>query len=583
MKLSDYLVTFFVERGIKDFFGYQGTMIAHVVDSICKNPEANNHSCYNEQGAAFAACGYARVTEGCAVAYATSGPGAINLISGIANAYYDSLPVVFISGQINTYETRYDIPELRQSAFQEIKMVDICKPITKYAVQITDENTFCKELEKAYKIANEGRPGPVVIDLPMNIQRAEITIETTEDDENDGIRDLDLINESINKIREAVETHNRPVFLFGNGLKRKSAKIFVELARQLHIPIITSLLGKDLISGDDELNFGFLGGAYGHRYANMIISAKCDLIVSVGCSLCTRQTGTKTEMFAPGADLIRIEIDPIEAKRKVKDREIIIPVDCNIVATILDNHREDWLSWKQCSLSWMDFCKRYKSFTEIYDNSLSERDPNRVVSVFNQEIRNKDIVVCDVGQHMMWIGQSILSKSGRILFSGGHGAMGYALPAAIGASIAEPNATVYCFCGDGGMQMNIQELQWIVRERLNIIIIVLNNHSLGLITQQQDKYFSGKHYGADKPGFTVPDYTKIAKAYGIHSIQICQKEQISNALHERKENEPFLLEYSFSDVTRAVPKTELGQPIYNQEPLLPQKRLEEYLNEDIKE
>ena len=320
MKVTDYIVEFLQRKGIHDFFGYQGTMIAHLVDSIEKNPHTRSHSSYHEQGAAFAACGYAQAGERCACAYATSGPGAANLISGIADAYFDSLPVVFLTGQLNTYEYS-GIPGLRQQGFQEIDIVAMAKPVTKYAVQIREDEDIVKELNKAYHIANSGRKGPVLIDLPMNIQRGDVknpvydisldemgfgaacesSMEATAnscgaagvdmamkpDDsgvlESAKMADCEISACAVSAadaIREALDKAQRPVIMLGHGVSDKAVRdqLFT-LARQWKIPVITSVLEMSALPWDDPLNFGCIGGAYGHRYANMIANAKSDLLI----------------------------------------------------------------------------------------------------------------------------------------------------------------------------------------------------------------------------------------------------------------------------------------------------------------
>lgn len=579
MKVSDYIVNYFVEKNICDFFGYQGTMIAHFVDSIGKNNKAKNHVCYNEQGASFAACGYSSATGKCAVAYATSGPGALNLVSGIANAYYDSIPVVFITGQINTYERYEGIEDLRQNAFQETKTVEICRPITKFAQEITDPEQIPAALEKAYYLATTGRKGPVLIDLPMNIQRAEIDAPATTQAQTQN----EAQNSSpIDALEQALTSASRPVLMLGNGISRKDRASFVRFAEKLNLPIVTSLMGKDILPQDHPLNFGFIGGAYGKRYANLIVAEKADQIIAIGCSLCTRQTGTKVAEFAPNAKVLRFDIDSNELKRKIKPDEVGILIDSSDLARLLDNHQNRWKTWPKASEQWLDFCCRYKDFCESFDSTVTFSLPNQVIDAINKHINENDIVACDVGQHMMWVGQSLQSKKGlTIMFSGAHGAMGYALPAAIGAGVAEPNKTVFCFCGDGAFQMNIQELQWLKNEALDVVIFVFNNNSLGLITQQQDSLFEGHYHGAASPDFSSPNFAKVAKAYGIDAVQIDKVEQIDPVLQQRKKGQPLLVEFVFNESTKAYPKTNFGNPIYNQEPALPQDMLEKFMNEEV--
>ena len=579
MKVSDYIVNYFVEKNICDFFGYQGTMIAHFVDSIGKNKIAKNHVCYNEQGASFAACGYSSSTGKCAVAYATSGPGALNLVSGIANAYYDSIPVVFITGQINTYERYEDNEDLRQNAFQETKTVDICRPITKYAREIKDPAQIPQALEEAYELATTGRKGPVLLDLPMNIQRAEIDIPAHIQKE----QQPDLQNNNAMDILEqALISASRPVLILGNGICRADRQSFIRFAEKLNLPIVTSLMDKDILPHNHPLNFGFIGGAYGKRYANLIVAAKADQIIAVGCSLCTRQTGTNVQEFAPNAKVLRFDIDPNELKRKIKPDEIEVLIDSATLSKTLDNHRNRWEHWPKVSDKWLNFCRSYKDFCESFDKDVTYSLPNRVIDAINPYIDENDIVACDVGQHMMWVGQSLQTKNGlTIMFSGAHGAMGYALPAAIGAGIANPDKTVFCFCGDGAFQMNIQELQWLKNEDLDVVIFVFNNNSLGLITQQQDSLFEGNYHGAASPDFSSPNFTEVAKAYGIDAVQINQIGQIDSVLQQRKKGHPLLVEFVFNEPTKAYPKTNFGNPIYNQEPAIPQDILDRFINEEV--
>ena len=579
MKVSDYIVNYFVEKDICDFFGYQGTMIAHFVDSIGNNDKARNHVCYNEQGASFAACGYSSATGKCAVAYATSGPGALNLVSGIANAYYDSIPVVFITGQINTYERYEHIEDLRQNAFQETKTVEICRPITKFAQEIKDPSEIPAALEKAYRLATTGRKGPVLLDLPMNIQRAEIEVPADTQEK----RPCDpQIDHAMDVLEQALASATRPVLMLGNGICREDRASFIRFAEKLNLPIVTSLMGKDILPQSHPLNFGFIGGAYGHRYANLIVAAKADQIITVGCSLCTRQTGTKVEEFAPHAKVLRFDIDPNELKRKVKPDEIGILINSTDLAHALDANQTRWECWQKGSDQWLDFCRRYKDFCESFDRTVTYGLPNQVIDAFNGHINENDIVVCDVGQHMMWVGQSLQSQKGlTIMFSGAHGAMGYALPAAIGAGITDPNKTVYCFCGDGAFQMNIQELQWLKNEDLDVVILVLNNNCLGLITQQQDSLFNGNYHGAASPEFSSPSFTEVAKAYGIDAVQINRVEQIDSVLQQRQKGHPLLVEFIFDEPTKAYPKTNFGNLIYNQEPALPQDVLNDFINEEV--
>lgn len=636
MKVTDYIVEFLQRKGIHDFFGYQGTMIAHLVDSIEKNPNTRSHSGYNEQGASFAACGYAQAGEKCACAYATSGPGAVNLISGIADAYFDSLPVIFLTGQLNTYEYS-GIPGLRQQGFQEIDIVAMTRPVTKYAVQIREDEDIVKELNKAWHIANTGRKGPVLIDLPMNIQRGDVknpvyemsleninlgdvnseklemeelgqmdmrsekigSKESGAKIENSGIAETALFNVSADvkecaaAIRSALQEAKRPVIMLGHGVSDKAVReeLFA-LARQWKIPVITSVLEMSALSWDDPLNFGCIGGAYGHRYANMIANAKSDLLICLGISLCTRQIGTKVHEFAKGAKIIRADIDSYNLRRNIHENgtnELKFCVDAADVIHMLAGWtgnetgvsinrtgEAEIHSWNLAHLDfteWLSVCTDIRSSLRAVDDAIPERYPNRMIADLSDLLADTSAVAIDVGQHMVWSYQSFHNqKNQKLLFSGGHGAMGYALPAAIGAHYAT-GKPVACICGDGAFQMNIQELEWVKRENLPITMIVMNNHALGMIRHLQRDYFEQVYADtAEGTGFSSCNFAEVARAYGLTSTCMEAEAVKDNAAGFFCSTiAPRLLEILLEPGTYAYPKTCLGEPIHNQQPYIPKE------------
>lgn len=586
MKLSDYVVAFLQKKGIRHFFGYQGTMIAHLVDSIERNPDTENHSSYNEQGAAFAACGYAQAKEECACAYATSGPGAVNLLSGVADAYYDSLPVIFLTGQLNTYEYS-GIKGLRQQGFQETDIVAMAKPITKYAVQIRDAEDIVTELNKAYHIATTGRRGPVLIDLPMNIQRGEVEnpvydmefegdvcgVEMEEAVETAFAHILHGTDEAVRAICDELEQAKRPVIMLGHGVDSAvSQQKLIRFARSRQIPIITSVLAKSVLAYDDPQNFGCIGGAYGHRYANMIANAKSDLLLCFGISLCTRQIGTKVNEFAKGAKIIRIDLDPYNLQRNIHENgenEIKILAETGTLIQALDKvpcREQEGIS------DWMVVCSEIRENLQAVDDALPERYPNRMIGELSDMLKDTGAIAVDVGQHMVWSYQSFKNHEGqKLLFSGGHGAMGYGLPAAIGAYYATGKPTA-CICGDGALQMNIQELEWVKRENLPVKIMVMNNEALGMIRHLQRDYFDCLFAGTtDGCGFASCNFAEVAKAYGIPALRmLC--DAVREESPEFLEGEgPKLLEVMLEHGTFAYPKTCLGEPIHNQQPYAPKE------------
>lgn len=588
MKVTDYIVEFLQRKGIHDFFGYQGTMIAHLVDSIEKNPNTRSHSSYNEQGASFAACGYAQAGEKCACAYATSGPGAANLISGIADAYFDSLPVIFLTGQLNTYEYS-GIPGLRQQGFQEIDIVAMTRPVTKYAVQIREDEDIVKELNKAWHIANTGRKGPVLIDLPMNIQRGDVKNpvyemsleemgleaakpENVNPEETEAARVFADAADCAAAIRDALQEAKRPVIMLGHGVSDKAVReeLFA-LARQWKIPVITSVLEMSALSWDDPLNFGCIGGAYGHRYANMIANAKSDLLICLGISLCTRQIGTKVHEFAKGAKIIRADIDQYNLQRNIHENgtnELKFCVDAADVIHILAG----WTGNLDFT-EWLSVCTDIRSSLRAVDDAIPERYPNRMIADLSDLLADTSAVAIDVGQHMVWSYQSFHNqKNQKLLFSGGHGAMGYALPAAIGAHYAT-GKPVACICGDGAFQMNIQELEWVKRENLPITMIVMNNHALGMIRHLQRDYFEQVYADtAEGTGFSSCNFAEVARAYGLTSTCMEAEAVKDNAAGFFCGTiAPRLLEILLEPGTYAYPKTCLGEPIHNQQPYIPKE------------
>lgn len=577
MKSSDYIVDFLVKKGIRHCYGYQGTMIAHLVDSIGSSKDLVNHSCYNEQGAAFAAVGQAKTTGEVAFAYATSGPGAANLISGIADAYYDSTPVVFITGQLNSYEY-LSVKGIKQHGFQEMDVIAAVRSVVKFCTKVEKIQDIRRAMEEAFYWATEGRPGPVLIDLPMDMQRQEIDplqldgfIPPEQIPQDDPAQAAALILDKISKAA-------RPVLLLGNGISKdpKVRKTVIALIEKLGIPVVTSIFGRDILPYNSNFNFGFIGAAYGHRYANMIVNKKTDLIVSLGASLCKRQVGMKPLEFAESAEIIRIDLDPIELQRQIHPDEISFLVDCNDVVSEL-NILLDKYSLPPHT-NWLQICSEIKATLETFDDLCTERKPNTVIETISRQTNDLSVLCCDVGQHQMWCAQSYELKEGqRLLFSGGHGAMGFSLPAAIGAYYGA-DAPVGVICGDGSFQMNIQELQLVFREQIPMTIFILNNNSLGLIQQQQDDIFNGRYHGSvSSGGYLSPDFKRIGEAYGISSYQIDNNADLSDLLKKLDYNKPNLVEIIIDTNSRAYPKTPFSEVMHNQKPYIPTELLEELL------
>ncbi len=557
MKLSDYIAQFLIGQACTHAFGYQGGAVTHLIDSLYAADGIRFIGCGHEQAAAFAAEGYARVTGRCGVAIATSGPGATNLITGIGSAYFDSIPCVYLTGQVNTYEYKGALP-VRQLGFQETDIVSVVTPIVKYAVRITDPRYIRYELERAFYTAQAGRKGPVLLDIPMDIQRAQVEEETLSgyEPEPEARPLIDMA-----QVIEALNSSRRPVLLAGGGVRLSGGvELLNALAQSLHIPVVTSLMGRDAIDNTFPEFCGMLG-SYGNRYANLTV-ANSDLVLAIGTRLDTRQTGTLPQSFAREAKLIRVDIDPNELKHTIKPDEISIEEDAK---TFLEQLRKearrvhsDWSAWHTIIAGYK---ARYPSFMKPKFS-----DPNYLVSAFGSFMDGEETICLDVGQNQMWGAQSLLLNARqRLLTSGGMGAMGFSLPCAIGAQYAAPDRKIIAFVGDGGMQINIQELALLKREHLPVKVIVLNNRSLGMIRHFQEMYFSSRYAGTVKD-YEAPDFCAIASAYGIQNLRVERMEDL-NAVRELLDApEPAVIEVTLPQHTYVFPKLSVNRPIEELEP-----------------
>ncbi len=554
MKGSDLIVEFLISKKVSDVFGYPGGMVTHLMDSLSKREdEIKTHINYHEQACSFAACGYAQAKGDIGVAFATSGPGATNLITGICNAYFDSIPTLFITGQVNTFEK--NSPGLgRQKGFQETNIVDIVKNVTKYVSYVDDVNNLEYELEKAYYIATSDRPGPVLLDIPMNVFRSIIDSKNV-----NKFTTVEKSNSCVNikPILNALNNCQRPCIIIGNGIK-SNKKQFLELAEKLNIPIVYSMLAVDVLPFDNANNFGFIG-AYGDRTANFIV-AKSDLIISLGTRLDIRQVGAKKENFAPNATVIRVDIDEGELKNKIKDNQVIIKSE--IGSVLMELLRNDLSFLKHRFDDWQAVCNTIKSRLKDYDkNAISN-----LVKQISVVAPDDCIITTDVGQNQVWIAQYFRFKANQLaLFSGGHGAMGYSLPAAIGAYYAKKKPVI-SFSGDGGIQMNIQELQYLKNSKIPVNVVVFNNHALGMIRHFQEMYFNKNYAFTTKDGgYSTPNFKLIAKAYDLEYKRLSLNSRIPSDLFSGNNK---LIEVSIDEDTYVFPKLEYGKPNQDQEPLI---------------
>lgn len=565
IKVNDFIAAFLHAQKIEYVFEVAGGMITNLLDAIYRLGKTNIISVHHEQAAAFAADAYGRVTGKPGVALATSGPGATNLLTGIASCYFDSSPAIFITGQVNTHEQKGKL-NIRQLGFQETDIIAMATPILKKSFRIETADQIETMLMQAYESAISDRPGPVLIDIPMNIQGAEITVSPI-----NLIKRKINVNYSlefqINSLNECIQKAKRPLILLGGGVRCasavKEALKFIELTQ---IPVVTSLLALDIIEFDHPLRVGFIG-TYGNRWANLAIS-RADLLVVIGSRLDVRQTGADINGFAKDKTVFHIDCDENEINNRVKG---CIPIVSDLKDFLVqaNNHLQRGLS--SSFPHWLDQINLLKKTWPDIDElkMFPGINPNIFMHILSKFSKEAAGYVVDVGSHQMWAAQSLeLGAHQVFMTSGGMGAMGFSLPAAIGTSLACGKKPIVVIVGDGSFQMNIQELQTVVRNNIPLKIIVINNNCLGMIRQFQDSYFDGR-YQSTYWGYTAPNFEHVAIAYNLaaKTIYTCDEMEAGVKWLWGKKAEPALLQVMVSSKMNVYPKIAFGRPISEMEPL----------------
>jgi len=576
MKLSDYVIDFIAKQGVSHIFEFIGGAITHLLDSTIDRDDIQCVSVHHEQSGAFAAEAYARINGRLGVAMATSGPGALNMVAGIGSCWFDSVPCLFITGQVNTYEYKFERP-IRQIGFQETDIVSVVKPLTKYAELVVDAEHIRYHLEKAVYLAQSGRPGPVLLDIPMNIQRAQIEPEQLESFF-DSQEYLELQAEKPCRVERLDEIVNlmaaakRPVILAGGGVRTaQAAAELQQLVKATGIPVVSSLMGLDAVTHDNREFMGMIG-SYGNRYSNLTL-ANCDFLLILGSRLDSRQTGTRPETFARAAKKVHVDIDPVELQAKV---QVDIAMQCHIKPFLQALNGKLIQIGKPDINDWLNVLERYKEKypTRMNPAESDTIDPNRFIEVLSAASSEGDIITLDVGQNQMWAAQSFhLKKGQRMLISGGMGAMGFALPAAMGAAKAAPGTTVIAIAGDGGIQVNIQDLDTIVQHRLPVKIFTLNNNCLGMVRQFQDMYFDGRQQST-VVGYGCPDLCRIAEAYGLPAFTIGNMEGAAQVIERVMALPgPVFVNVILEQGTCVNPKLVVNKPIEDMSPELDREEL----------
>lgn len=574
MKVSDYIVKFFEEKEIDIVFGYLGGMITHLADSFSKSRKIQFIQVYHEQTASIAVEGYAREKGIPSVAIATSGPGATNMVTGIADAYFDSIPTIYITGQVNVYESKKDLP-IRQLGFQEMDVISMVKDITKYSTMIINENKIRYELEKAYYLAISGRRGPVLLDIPMNIQRMEVDVESLEKFIPEPLIKNDYKFEGI---YEMIKKSKRPLLLLGGGcLENNSKNLVNEFLEKYNIPVVTSLMGKGIVDENQDNCLGIIG-SYGNRCANMSVGSS-DLLIALGTRLDTRQTGAMVEAFLKNGKIIHVDIDNNELVcHRIKDK---VNINKNVSEFLLELNK---LGKNKLEFSeWNKFVKELKfNFNQEKEvENIENKAPYKLIETLNTYSKEGDVFTADIGQNQMWAAQSLKLKKGQKFFtSGGLAPMGYSIPCAIGVAFAkETESSIYSICGDGGFHMSTQSLMLISQYNLPIKVVVMNNNALGLITQFQELYFDSNMVGTTaKGGYFVPNIKSLAEAYNLEYFEIKEQDLLNKELMLNIVNtKNCIVNYIIEGNTKVYPKLEYNSPIENPSPKLSEIQINKYI------
>ena len=553
------------EEGVDTIFAYPGGTVTDLFDELYCDNEIEVILPRHEQALVHAAEGYARETGKVGICLVTSGPGATNTVTAIADAFYDSIPLVVFTGQV-------PLGLIGNDAFQEVDIVGITRSITKYSVTVKDRKELGRILKMAFHIAQTGKPGPVLIDLPKNIQTAAGPDEYPEKVEIRGYKPAQGIHlGQLKKAYQLLKGAKRPIILAGGGVKLAGAESqLAQFVEKMNIPVVTTVMGKGAIASDHP-NYIGNGGLHGRYAANMAV-AKCDVLMSVGTRFNDRITGDLNE-FAPKAKIIHIDVDTASISRNV-----VVDVPIVTDAKLALEHLAEWAEEKDLS-AWFEQIEAWQQENPLEMCRDKGLNAQMIMEGLNQSF-DEVTYVTDVGQHQMWASQYLdVNEKKKFITSGGLGTMGFGFPAALGAKIGNPDKPVVCITGDGGFQMNMQEMATSVVRHAPVIVCVLNNHYLGMVRQMQQLFYDG-HYSAtclnrhkDCPDFCkgpnescppyTPDFVKWAESYGVHAIRVTKEEEILPALAFAKNNTDAstVIEFMIATEDIVLPMVPGGKPM----------------------
>jgi acetolactate synthase I/II/III large subunit len=535
MNLAEYVACFLIDRNVRHVFGFQGGAVMKLIEAMVATGRIEYVQNYHEQASAFGADAYARVTGGLGVALATSGPGATNLITGIANAQFDSIPTLFITGQDYTANVTRD-SGARQNGFQDLDIVSIVRPITKYAALVTDETRIRHELEKAYWFATSSRPGAVLLDIPIDVQFKDIDVQALDGFAGSGESAPTFDTTAVvARLAQA----KRPVIVIGGGVRVAGGADEVRaFAAATDIPVVCTVNGLDVV----EDNYGF-AGLHGNTAANLA-TQNADLLLAFGVRFGQRHVG-KVPASYTRATVVHVDIDRNELGRIFPD-EIAIEADLKaylpaLQAALRGVRLADFRTWHETLRYWV---AKYRANAYLNPDGV---DPVRAVEAMLPFLSDQAILTSDVGQNQMWVAQAFRVRGRqRLLNSCGLGSMGYSLPAAIGARIACPGRQVVAFTGDGGLQMNLQELLLVGQRRLPIKCVVFNNNTLGMMREVQRRYYHGHYHGANVQEFVCADLAKLADTFGLGYRRVEALADIGGLQAVFADDRPYLIDLAIA-------------------------------------
>jgi acetolactate synthase I/II/III large subunit len=593
IKVSDFIVNFLVEKGIHDIFLVSGGGIMHLLDAVGRNPGMNYYCNYHEQACAISAEGYARVRTDVGACLVTVGPGGSNAISGMLGAWYDSIPMIVICGQVRR-NIIADYTKVRQIGPQEGNNLAMAKPVTKYASVILDANMIKYELELAYDKATRGRPGPVWLEIPLDIQDTEVdeSLLPSYISEDVNLADKAQLQSDVKKVIDMLQNAKRPLLLCGNGIHLSRAEqLLKELLEHLNIPVVLPDAAKDLIAEDHPRYMGIFGTA-GQRRANFAVQ-NSDCILSLGAGLCIKKVGFNYQGFAPGARKIIVDIDEGQLYNQVIKADLPILADVRLfLEEMLEQLGKTPL---QASDQWLEACSRWKArYPLIVDEYYDDHDHVNsyvFVNALSDLLTREDVVVAGNGLDTVSYIQVFKVKEGQRAYTSiNWGAMGWDLPLAVGTCIGSGKRRTICITGDGSLQWNVQELLTIKNYNLPVKIFLFNNQGYSSIRATQKTFYNGRFVGSDRnSGVGNPNFEYLAKAYGLEYTRIMNNDEIENGIRQTLMTRlPALCELNISAEQGITPKassfvredgTIESRPLEDMFPFLPREEIWENMHQ----